>query len=128
MACFGEEIGPQELIIPLNSDIFEYLRFENFPNIITDLFPDFDCIISHKNNGERTITSLQFQDEKQKQTASDSALILVIMVGTLIPYSRYPDTKVMALEMLTSIGKKIREEFRLQYIVPYAISCFKDPM
>lgn len=34
----------------------------------------------------------------------------------------------MALEMLTSIGKQIREEFRLQYIVPYAISCFNDPM
>ena len=30
--------------------------------------------------------------------------------------------------MLKSIGKQIREEFRLQYIVPYWISWFNDPI
>jgi hypothetical protein len=128
MAFFGDEISEQELIVPTNADIFEYLRFENLPNIITDLYPDFDCIINHKNNGERAIKNIEFVDEKQKQKANDSALALVIMIGTLLPHSRYPDTKVMALEMLTAIGKQIREEFRLQYIVPYAMSCFNDPM
>jgi phosphoinositide-3-kinase, regulatory subunit 4 len=37
MAFFGDEISEQELVVPTNADIFEYLRFENFPNIITDL-------------------------------------------------------------------------------------------
>ncbi|CAI2359602.1 unnamed protein product [Moneuplotes crassus] len=128
VACFGEEISPQELVVPMNADIFEYLRFENFPNIITDLCPDFDCIINHKNNGERSITLVEIEDEKKKQNASDSAVVLVYMIGTMIQYCRYPDTKVLALEMLTSIGKKIREEYRLQYIVPFAVSCLKDAM
>ena len=30
--------------------------------------------------------------------------------------------------MLKSIGKQIRKEFCLQYIVPYCISCFNDPI
>ena len=128
VACFGEEIGSEELINPTNSDIFEYLRFENFPNIITDLCNDFDCIISHKNNGERSLKMLEFENDKDKQNANDSALVLVTMMGNFIQYCRYPDTKILALEMMTIIGKKIKEEFRLQYIVPYAISCFKDAM
>ena len=119
MACFGEEIGAQELVVPTNADIFEYLRFENFPNIITDLYPDFDCIITHKNNGERTIKQFEFTSDKEKQNANDSALVLIIMIGTLLPSCRYPDSKVMALEMLKCIGKQVREEFRLQYILPY---------
>lgn len=119
IACFGEEIGNQELVTPTNQDIFEYLRFENFPNIITDLYPDFDCIISHKNNGERAIKFVEFETAKDKQNANDSALVLVIMIGTFLPSCRYPDSKIMALEMLKVIGKQIREEYRLQYIVPY---------
>lgn len=128
LTCFGEEIGAQDLITPINSDIFEYLRFENFPNIITDLFPDFDCCISHKNNGERTIRLIEFKNEKEKQNANDSALVLVILIGTLIPTCRYPDSKIMALEMLRCIGKNLREDLRLQYIVPYCIQCFNDPI
>jgi len=92
------------------------------------LFPDFDCIITHKNNGERAYRKIDFKTTKEKQDANDSAIVLVIMIGTLLPSCRYPDSKILALEMLKSIGKQIREEYRLQYIVPYCISCFNDSM
>ena len=66
ISCFGEEIEATNLLVPTNPLIFEYLKFQNFPNIISDLFPDYDCIISHKNNDERLIQKLKFSAEKEK--------------------------------------------------------------
>ena len=126
ISCFGEEIGATDLLVPTNPLIFEYLKFQNFPNIISDLFPDYDCIISHKNNGERLIQKLEFTTEREKENASDSTLVLINMIGTFLMTCRFPDSKVIALEMLKSLGKQIRTEFRLQYVVPYCISCFTD--
>lgn len=119
VSCFEEEMDTKELIAPTPPKIFEFLKFENFPTIISDVLPDYDCIINHKNNGERDIQLMDYKTDREKDLANDSSLVLVTMIGTFLMSARYPDTKVVAIEMLKSLGKQIRTEFRLQYVVPY---------
>lgn len=97
----------------MNEQVLEKLRFENIPNIVGELKPDFDSIIQHKNNGERDIRDVKFETLESKQIANESALILINAIGMLIPTCQYSDSKLIGIQLLEKFGMMLSPEFRL---------------
>ena len=103
----------------MNETVIEKLRYENIPNIVVELKPDFDTLINHKNNGEREIKEVIFDSVRQKKMANESALIIINAIGMLLPTCEYSDSKIVGIQMLERFGCMLSPEFRLQYVYPY---------
>ena len=62
--------------------------------------------------------------EARQTATTESALIVVHWIGQLYNQSFYPQTKIVALEMLEKIAKHLPFEIRLAQILPYVAKSF----
>lgn len=48
--------------------------------------PEFELIITHKNNGDREIKDFKFKSLKEKRLGNESALVIINAIGMFLPY------------------------------------------
>jgi hypothetical protein len=97
----------------VNFMTLEKMRFENIPNIVVDLKPDFDPLINHKNNGDRDIQEVTFENDQERKLANESALILITSIGFWLSSCQYADSRLVGIQMIEKFGCQMSNEHRL---------------
>ncbi|KAI9347770.1 hypothetical protein DFJ73DRAFT_451681 [Zopfochytrium polystomum] len=63
---------------------------------------------------------------RKNSSCHDACLILTSIVCSSIRNTFHPRSRIMALELLLALGIQLEDEYRLDRVVPFVVSLFKD--